>query len=134
MERARSALEVGFVMPYVSGPMLLTDTAKARARSLSAISAGLSVAIALMVTFGMNDGDWMLIVPVVASIAATAWPTRLVVAVAMTVTGAVVVLGMDGSGVLFGASAAILMLALNSLQSAATRVRPVRKGQATARA
>jgi hypothetical protein len=103
--------------------MLLTDSAKARARSLSAIAAGLAVAVAGLAWFGFDDGGWLLLVPVLATVAATIWPTRIVVGAAMIITAIIVVLGMDGSGVLFGASDAALMLAINSLQSAATRVR-----------
>jgi hypothetical protein len=103
--------------------MLLSETAKTRARSLSAVAAGLSAAVAAVAYFGFDDGSWQLVLPIVASIASTIWPTRLVVATAMTATAAVVVMGMDDSGVLFGATVAILMLALNSLQTAATRVR-----------
>jgi hypothetical protein len=42
----------------------------------------------------------------------------------MLITSAIVIVGMEDSGVLFGASAVSLMLALNNLQSAATKVRP----------
>ena len=93
-----------------------------RARSLSAVATALSVAVVLAVFFGMNDRNWMLIVPVLAGAASTIWPVRTVVAIAMLVTAAVVVLGRDGSGVLFGASVVALMLALNNLQAAATRI------------
>jgi hypothetical protein len=103
--------------------MLLTETARTRARSLSAVAAGLSAAVAAIAYFGFNDGSWQLVLPIVASVAAAIWPTRIIVATAMTATAAVVVMGMDDSGVLFGATVAILMLALNSLQEAATRVR-----------
>ena len=103
--------------------MLLSETAKTRARSLSAVAAALSAAVAAMAYFGFDDGSWQLVVPIVFPLAATIWPTRIVVGAAMTATAAVVVMGLDGSGVLFGATLAILMLALNSLQTAATRVR-----------
>ena len=103
--------------------MLLVNTAQARARSLSAVAAGLSTAVSLSVYFGLNEGGWSLLVPVLAGAAATVWPNRNVVATAMVATGAVVFLGLESTGVLFGASLAALMLALNNLQSAATRVR-----------
>lgn len=103
--------------------MLLSETSKARARALSAVAAGMSVAIALTAYFGLNDGGWTLLPPVVAAIAATAWPTRTVVATALLATAAVVVMGLDDTGVLFGGSAAALMLALNHLQDAATRLK-----------
>jgi hypothetical protein len=77
----------------------------------------------LAARIGLGDGTWDLIVPVVACVAAAVWPTRLVVATAMIATAVIVVMGLEGSGVLFGASVAALMLALNNLQSAATRVR-----------
>ncbi|HET9426421.1 MAG TPA: hypothetical protein VFO55_13710 [Gemmatimonadaceae bacterium] len=109
--------------------MLLTDTARSRARALSAIGAVLSVTLAVALWFGMNDHSWSLLVPVVATIAATVQPTRIVVAVAMLATTAIVVLGIDGSGVLFGASVGLLMLALNNLQAAATHVRPRVRGR-----
>jgi hypothetical protein len=113
--------------------MLLTDSARIRARSLSAIGAALSVLVASAAYFGMNDGGWTLLVPVVACTAAAMWPTRIVVGTAMLATAAVVVLGIENSGVLFGASAVTLMLALNSLQSAATRVRRPPRRSSTAR-
>jgi hypothetical protein len=103
--------------------MLLTETAKLRAKALSGVAMGLAATVALVARFGLNDGGWMLIVPVIAAGAATIWPTRIVVALAMVVTATVVVLGLDNTGVLFGASVAALMLALNHLQSAATTVR-----------
>jgi hypothetical protein len=93
---------------------------------LSGAAAAFSVAVAAVVFFGIGEGDWLLLVPVVACAAAALWPTRLVVAVAMFATAAVVVLDINGSGVLFGASVTALMLALNNLQAAATRVRPRR--------
>jgi hypothetical protein len=102
---------------------LLTDTTKTRARSLSGVSAGLSAAIFLAVYFGIGDHDTTLILPVLASMVAVLWPTRIVVGVAMLVTAAVFVLGFEDSGVLFGASVAMLMLALNTLQATATRIR-----------
>src|SRR4051812_43608186 len=101
---------------------LLSDTTKTRARSLSAISFGLAAACALAVYFGMNDHDTTVAVPVLASVAAMLWPNRIVVTVAMLATAAVVVLGFDDTGALFGASVAVLMLALNTLQATATRV------------
>lgn len=103
--------------------MLLSDTARSRARALSAIGAVLSVTLAVALWFGMDDRTWSLLVPVLATVAATVWPSRIVVAIAMLATTAIVVLGIDGSGVLFAASVGLLMLALNNLQSAATRVR-----------
>ena len=103
--------------------MLLSATARTRARVLSAVAAALSAAVAAMAYFGFNDGSWQLFLPIVAPLLATIWPTRIVVATAMVATAAVVVMGLNDSGVLFGASLAILMLALNSLQDAATRVR-----------
>lgn len=103
--------------------MLLTDSARSRAQALSILATALSTAVAVAAWLGMNDGSWSLGVPVIASAAAALRPTRVVVAIAMVVTAAVVVLGIDGSGVLFGASVVSLMLALNHLQSAATHVR-----------
>jgi hypothetical protein len=103
--------------------MRLTDTARTRARSLCAVAAGVSALVAALAYFGFDDGSWQLVLPIAASLFATIWPTRIVVATAMIATAAVVVMGMDDSGVLFGATVAILMLALNSLQEAATRVR-----------
>jgi hypothetical protein len=103
--------------------MLLTDTSKERARLLGGVATGLSAAVALAAYFGLNDGGLTLILPVIACAAATAWPTRIVVGTAMTATAAVVVLGLEDTGVLFGASVAALMLSLNNLQSAATRIR-----------
>jgi hypothetical protein len=103
--------------------MLLSETARTRARSLSGIAAALALAVAAAARFLTNDGTWELILPVLACLAATIWPTRLVVAVAMIATAAVVVMGLENTGVLFGASVTALMLALNNLQSAATRVR-----------
>lgn len=103
--------------------MLLSDTARERARMLSAVAAGLAALVASAAWFGMDDHDWILIVPVLASVAAAVRPTRLIVATALLVTATVLVLGLEGSGVLFGATTAALMLALNNLQSAATRVR-----------
>ena len=87
------------------------------------LATALSTAVAAAAWLGMNDGSWSLAVPVVDSAAAALRPTRVVVAIAMIVTAAVVVLGIDGSGVLFGASVVSLMLALNHLPSAATHVR-----------
>jgi hypothetical protein len=103
--------------------MLVSETARRRARSLSAIAAGLSTAVTLTAWFGLKDGGWLLIIPVIAGIAATIWSTRVVVAIAMLATAAIVVLELDGTGVLFAASVAALMLALNNLQSAATQIR-----------
>jgi hypothetical protein len=103
--------------------MLISETARSRARSLSAIAAGLSTAVALAAFFALNDGSWLLLAPVVAAVAATIWTNRIAVASAMIITAAIVVLELDGTGVLFGASLAALMLALNNLQSAATRIR-----------
>ena len=105
--------------------MLISETAATRARSLSAVAAGLSGVIAFTLYFALHDGGWMVFLPVVVSAAATIWPTRAVVGIAMLVTSAIVVIGIEGSGVLFGASAAVLMLALNSLQTAATQVREI---------
>jgi hypothetical protein len=102
---------------------LLTDTTKTRARSLSAVSAGLSAAVFLAVYIGMGDHDSTLILPVLASMVATLWPNRIAVAIAMIVTAGVFVAGFEDSGVLFGASLAVLMLALNTLQATATRIR-----------
>lgn len=104
--------------------MLLSETARRRARILCAIGAGLAIFVASLAWFGFDDGSWTLVVPVVVTIVAAIWPTRLVVAGAMLITSAVVIVGMEDSGVLFGASAVALMLALNNLQSAATKVRP----------
>ena len=106
--------------------MLISETASRRARSLSAIGAALSAAIAVTLYFGLHDGGWMVFVPLVVATAATIWPTRVVVAIAMIVTSVIVVLGVQESGILFGATAALLMLALNSLQTAATQVRHLR--------
>lgn len=103
--------------------MLLSDSARVRAQSLSAIAAGLSILLAAAVYFGLREGGWPLLIPIVVSIAATVWPTRLVVAIAMLATAAIVILGTEGYGILFGASAVALMLALNNLQSAATQLR-----------
>jgi hypothetical protein len=103
--------------------VLISATSRARARWLSSIALGLAVMVAMAARFGLNDGGWSLLVPVVACAAATAWPTRIVVAIAMLASAAVVVLGLDGSGVLFAASVAGLMLALNNLQAAATQIR-----------
>ena len=89
---------------------------------MCAVAAGLSVAVALA-AFGLNDWSWPVGVPVVAAAVATVWPTRMVVAIAMLATAIIVVVGRDGAGVLFGASVAALMLALNHLQPAATPVR-----------
>jgi hypothetical protein len=102
--------------------MLISENARARARSLSAIGAAIALAMALAAYFGLGDKHWTLIVPVLACAAAAAWPTRIVVTIGMLATAAVVALGLDGSGVLFGGSAVTLMLALNNLQSAATHV------------
>ena len=102
---------------------LLSDTTRTRARSLSAVSAGLSAAVCLAVYFGIGDHDSTLILPVLASMVAVLWPTRLVVTIAMLVTAAIFVLGFEDSGGLFGASVAVLMLALNTLQATATRIR-----------
>ena len=103
--------------------MLLSDAARSRARALSAIAAALSVIVTVLAFFILDDHNWMIFIPAVASIAAAVWPTRVVVAVAMLVVAAIVALGLDGTGVLFGGSVVALMLALNNLQSAATRVR-----------
>lgn len=111
--------------------MLFADTATRRARSLSAIAAGLSAVVAGAVYFGMHDGGWLLIVPVLAATAATIWTNRNVVATAMVATAAIVFLGLDSTGVLFGASLAALMLALNNLQSAATQLRRPRAADRT---
>lgn len=105
--------------------MLISETARTRARSLSAISLALSSAIAVTLYFLLHDGGLLVFVPVIASAAATMWPTRVVVGAAMVVTSLIVIMGIQGSGVLFGASAAVLMLALNSLQTAATQVREI---------
>ena len=103
--------------------MLLSDTAASRARTLSAIAASLAVTVAAAAYFGMHDGGWSLLVPVLAAAAATLWPNRNVVATAMVITAAVVYLGFESTGVLFAATLAALMLALNNLQSAATQLR-----------
>jgi hypothetical protein len=103
--------------------MQISDTARVRARSLSAIAAGLSAVIALAAWFGLNERGWELVLPVLASVVAAIWPTRIIVATSMIATAAIVVLGLESAGVLFGASVAALMLALNNLQEAATRVR-----------
>ena len=103
--------------------MLISHTAKTRARSLSAIAAGLSTAVAVAAYFGLNDGGWTLLVPVLAGAAATIWTNRNVVAVSMVATAAIVFMGLESTGVLFGASLASLMLALNNLQAAATQLR-----------
>lgn len=103
--------------------VLLSDSARSHARALSAVATALSVVLALAVWLGMNDRSWTSAVPVIAALAATAWPTRVVVAIAMVASAAVVVQGINGSGVLFGATVVLLMLALNNLQAAATQIR-----------
>jgi len=105
--------------------MLISENAAARARTLSAVAAGLSGVVGFTLYFVLHDGGWMVFLPVIAAAAATMWPTRVVVGIAMLVTSAILVIAIEGSGVLFGASAAVLMLALNSLQTAATQVREI---------
>jgi hypothetical protein len=110
----------------------LSNTAKDRARSMSAVAAGLSIAVALLARFGFGDPSWMVVVPILASVAAIAMPTRLVVAIAMIATAAALVIELDDSGPLFGATLVALMLALNHLQDAATQIRRRRKAVAAA--
>src|SRR4051812_14527826 len=103
--------------------MLLQDSAKARARTLSAIAAVLAIAVAAAARFGLNEGGWLLLIPVIASIGAVVMPTRAGVAIALIATAAVVGMDFEETGLLFIATLVTQMLALNNLQEAATRIR-----------
>jgi hypothetical protein len=90
---------------------------------LCIVAASLAVTVAAAARFGLDDNSWLLVIPVLASIAAAVLPTRLVVGMAMLVTAATLVLELDDSGPLFGATLVSLILALNHLQGAATQIR-----------
>src|SRR3954451_16928271 len=107
--------------------MLLQESSKARARTLSIVAAALAILVAAVARFGLNEGGWMLLIPVVASIGAIGVPTRVAVAISMVATAAVVAVDLDETGVLFIATLVAQMLALNNLQEAATRVRRFRR-------
>jgi hypothetical protein len=107
--------------------MLLQESSKARARMLCAVAAVLAIVVAAAARFGLNEGSWLLLVPVVASIGAVVMPTRAGVAIALIATAAVVAMDFDENGLLFIATLVTQMLALNNLQEAATRIRRFRR-------
>jgi hypothetical protein len=108
----------------------ISNTATYRARVMSAVALAIAVVVAMVNQFGLHEGGVLLLVPILAAGAATIWPVRDVVAVMMVVTAGIVVTGRDDSNVLFASSLVTLMLALNHLQSAATKIRRSQKSVA----
>ena len=85
-------------------------------RVLASVACLLSLAIAVLVLVGLNDGGWPLLVPAIGAAAAIVWPVRGVLAVAILLNAAIMILGLMTVGILYGFSLAALIFGLGALR------------------
>lgn len=94
----------------------VTPSTRRRVRLLASIACVLSLATAVLVLVGLNDGGWPLLVPALGAAAAIVWPVRSVVVVAIVLNAAIMILGLMTVGIFYGFSLAALIFALGALR------------------